>query len=453
MNEHVVRDFLQALRRVARQVGLYPAGHPLTAEALEAAEKAVRDLSSTGGEEAVIAVTEDSVYFNRTLLPHTSLEYNSLIVEMHRRGLESITVVNPVLGTDLFDLAAFVAGVSDDLPAGGTIKLNEAPVSGGEDGVLSHMRRSYAGSLGALRTATNSLAGEGAFDLQAVMESVEDLLNATLFSSSASLLLSTVKSHDEYTFYHSVNTCILSLAVGRLIGLEHDELLAVGAGAVLHDIGKVAISTATLNYPGRLSEEQWMEVKLHPQEGAQAILAAAGPRHAVAAAIALEHHTRYDGTGYPNGNERRRPHLFSRLVAVADVYDAITTRRSYRRAETPNRALHVLADGAGTVYDPDMVRRFVKVMGLYPPGSVVRLSSGELMVVTHHRDDDFRRLHGVIAKDSAGVPIDPEPIEVGIDRVADQILAERAGIDPASLVEQAGIDLQLEFPTRGDLER
>jgi HD-GYP domain-containing protein (c-di-GMP phosphodiesterase class II) len=434
MNEASIRDFLQALKRVTRQVGLYPPGHPLTAEALVAAEDSVRQLTSTESE-VVITLAEDAFYLNRVLLPHTSLEYNGLLRSMQARGIETITVISPVSGGDLFDLAAFIAAVSDDLPADGTIRLNESGLSLFDQGrsPLSRLRRSYVGSLDTLRVVNDSMAAEGAFELNSVVEAVEGLLESSLDQSGAALLLSTVKSHDEYTFYHSVNVCILSLALGRLVGLADDDLVPIGVGAALHDIGKVAVPTSTLNYPGRLSVEQWQEVELHPQEGSQAILAAGGTAGRVAAVIALEHHSRFDGMGYPVVTRNRRPHPFSRLVSVVDTYDAITTRRVYRRAETPNRALNALLDGAGSAYDPDMVRLFIEMMGVYPPGSVLRMSNGETIMVVGM---DGGEMQAVMVRDREGVPLEePEPVSVVEDDVVDQLPASQAGIDPASVLE------------------
>jgi HD-GYP domain-containing protein (c-di-GMP phosphodiesterase class II) len=255
-------------------------------------------------------------------------------------------------------------------------------------------------------------------------------------------LLSTVKSHDEYTFYHSVNTCILTLSLGKLIGLDADELVPIGVGALLHDIGKTTISTRILNHPGQLSPEYWQQVEAHPQEGAQAIFAAAGPGHEVAATVALEHHSRFDGGGYPHVNERRIPQLFSSMVAVVDVYDALTTRRRYRRAETPNRALQTLLGEAGASHNPDMVRAFIQLMGIYPPGSILRRSVGDVVVVTG-TNGEGTRLEGVVAIDNSGGKIEPEPVVIDTEDVVEQLLPDRCGIDPASLLETAGVVAQL----------
>ncbi|NNC75704.1 MAG: HD domain-containing protein, partial [Acidimicrobiia bacterium] len=246
------------------------------------------------------------------------------------------------------------------------------------------------------------------------------------------------KSHDEYTYFHSVNTSILALALGRLVGLERDDLLPIGMGSLLHDIGKVAVQPETLQHPGRLDDDQWREIQLHPQEGAQAIMAAQGPGHELAATIAFEHHARFDGKGYPAVNRERRPHVFSRLVAVCDTYDAITTRRSYRRAETPNRALRVLLTGMGGHYDPDLVRVFIKMMGVYPTGSILRDTTGSLVMVAPHEGGQAEELPGLLVRTAGGELLDvPEPQPIIMANVVEQILPADAGFDPAALLEYA----------------
>lgn len=278
------------------------------------------------------------------------------------------------------------------------------------------------------------------FDLSGASWAVEQLVEQTISQPAASLLLSTMKSHDEYTFFHSVNVCILSIALGRLVGLEGEQLRELAIGALLHDIGKVRVETSILQFPGRLDGAQWRQIKLHPQEGAASIMAAASAGQEIAATVAFEHHARFDGSGYPSLSRRERQlHFFSRLVATADTYDAITTRRSYRRAETPNRALHVLLKGSGTLYDPDFVRAFIDMVGIYPPGSLLQLDGGEVAMVTQtHEGGSVPDL--VLVRTREGALLDvPEPMTATGRSIVDQLVPGQVGVDPAALLEKVGI--------------
>jgi len=441
--ERRVSGFLASLRRLSRQVGLYPEGHPSTQEALERLSVATAEFLD-GQDEAVLTIHQDAFFRDRVVVPHASLEFRGLLQELQQRGVGSITMVAPISPADLYDLAAFVGGAGDDLPADGTLILNE-PMAVDPDlepTPASRLRASYGTALDAVRLAGSSMMVRGAFELGAVVEAVQGLFEHALNHPGAALLLSTVKSHDEYTFFHSVNVCILSLALGQMVGVDRDILIPAGVGAALHDIGKVAVSPATLNYPGRLDAEQWKELTIHPQEGALAILAAGGAGSEIAATVAFEHHARYDGTGYPDVGRRRRPHIYSRLVQVVDTYDAITSRRSYRRAESPSRALQVLVGGAASAWDPEIVRLFIRMMGIYPPGSVLRTTRGEVVVVVARVEEPGAPLPSVIVLDPSGVHLeDPQPTLLPMAEVAEQVLPQDVGVEPAALLELVGESL------------
>jgi HD-GYP domain-containing protein (c-di-GMP phosphodiesterase class II) len=454
MNEKKVREFLAVLRRHIHQLGLYPSDHPLHLEGADSMLRATKEIMTADGE-IVFTILDDTIYLGPQLLAYTSLEFNGLLRMMQKRGIDSVTLIDPVSREDLGEFADFIASVSDDVPAGGTVRLNERPLSRSdlELSEMGELRQSYAASLDVLRNIGFALKNGADFELGGVALAVQSMVEKSFSQPAASLLLATVKGHDEYTYYHSVNTSIYALSLGRLIGLDEQQLFAVGTGALMHDIGKVAVPAGLLQHPGRLDREQWDVIQLHPQNGASAILAASGKTEEVAAAIALEHHARFDGSGYPKlGNPHthlhavaahphRHPlHLFSRAVSVADTYDAITTRRSYRRAETPNRALKVLLTGAGSSYDPDMVMAFIRMMGAYPAGSLLQLTTGQLVMVTHLVDNEPKHPGGVVVRGPDGLDLaEPEPISFDPDSVVDQVLPNAAGIDPAALLEKASV--------------
>jgi HD-GYP domain-containing protein (c-di-GMP phosphodiesterase class II) len=323
--------------------------------------------------------------------------------------------------------------------------LNESPFSKSDlesESSFATLRRSYTRSLDVLRGVSGALEVDEPIDLSAASWAVEQLVEQTISQPAASLLLSTMKSHDEYTFFHSVNVCILSIALGRVSGLEGEQLKVLAIGALLHDIGKIRVDPSVLQFPGRLDHDQWSQIKLHPQEGAAAIMAAAAPGQEIAATVAFEHHARFDGSGYPHVARREHDlHFFSRLVSTTDTYDAITTRRSYRRAETPNRALGVLLKGSGTFYDPDFVRAFIDLVGIYPPGSMLLLDGGEIAMVTETVEvGEVPEL--VLVKTADGTLLDdPEPIGAQGRTVLDQVIPGQVGVDPAALLEKAGIEV------------
>lgn len=197
-----------------------------------------------------------------------------------------------------------------------------------------------------------------------------------------------IKQHDEYTYLHSLNVARLSVALGRRLGLTLDMITDLGWAALLHDIGKLNIPIEILNKVKKFTPEELNVMQSHPLE---ALLAFARthpvtlPRlHRLSAAF--EHHQRYDLKGYPTVQKKLTLHPFSRIVAVTDTFDAMTTDRIYQRRVLPDVALKLMAQGFGTVFDPTVLQAFITCMGAFPVGSLVRMNNEDLAVVVHYGD-------------------------------------------------------------------
>jgi len=428
VSELLGKSFLQALSNASRSVASAESEAGVD-DAVAALQGAVEVLV-VGAGEVILSIVDDAFYLDKQMLAHASTEFDAMLSELRERKIDSITLTSASTASDLADLAALVAGVSDDLPAGGTIRLNESQLRPADLEVrpLHDLRQPYSFSLDTLREVSRY----GSLHLEGVMKAVDDLIEHGAADASSSMLLATVQNHHEVTYYHSVNVCLLSMALGRFAGFERDQVRILGLAALLHDVGRVVVDEAALRNPGRLGNEEWAQVRLHPQEGAATIMAASGIGQEIAAIVALEHHIRVDGSGYPelSGSE---PHLFSRMVAIADSYDAITSFRPYRPARTPNEALRILLEGAGTAYDTDLIRLFIQMTGEYPPGSLLRTGDGRVVMVTDSSDGMCR---GLVVRSADGEMLaDPEPIDLSDVEPLSQVMAEEVGVDPDSLLE------------------
>ena len=176
-----------------------------------------------------------------------------------------------------------------------------------------------------------------------------------------------IKNADQYTTAHCINVSILAMSLAEYLKFGDAEVRAIGEAALLHDIGKTRIPTEVLNKPGLYTPEERALVERHPVEGARLLLQA-DPRNALAAVVAYEHHMRWrEAGGYPERHYSRRPHRFSRLVQVCDVYDALRTRRPFRAPLTARAALDFLRDRAGDEFDPDLVTAFTEMMERWEP--------------------------------------------------------------------------------------
>ena len=242
------------------------------------------------------------------------------------------------------------------------------------------MKQVYSGSIEAARMVWESTRTEGTPDAPAAHEAVEHLAEAVDTSRATMIGLTGMKAHDEYTFTHMVNVSILTMAQARTLGIEGRALRALGLAALLHDVGKVRTPLEVLNKPGALTPPERAIMRRHPVDGA-AILRSSRDIPRLAAIVAFEHHLRADGQGYPAGVRRAPINLGTVLCSIADAYDAMRSTRVYQPATPADRIMEIMLHNDGAQFDAHLVRRFIGLMGVYPPGTVVRLTTGEIGVV------------------------------------------------------------------------
>jgi len=225
-----------------------------------------------------------------------------------------------------------------------------------------------------------------AINMDAVNRVVSDMTNSVLRNPDALTSLSRLKQFDEYTFYHSVNTSILAMSLGRNLDFDRTTLHQIGVGTLLHDIGKTKIPPDILNKPGRFEPHEMEIMKQHVLRGVEVLTTTTGLGDTYLRP-ALEHHERVDGTGYPHQRTRSELSQFGLIAAVVDIYDAITSDRCYHKGRVAHEALQFLYRLALEGHlDAALVQRFIHVVGVYPVGSVVELNTGEVGIVTriHH---------------------------------------------------------------------
>lgn len=199
-------------------------------------------------------------------------------------------------------------------------------------------------------------------------------------NSGALISLARLKNKDDYTYMHSVAVCALMIALGRQMDFDSDLLHSLGMAGMLHDIGKMMIPQEILDKPGRLSDEEFDVIKSHPLQGWE-VLKESEEVDEMALDVCLHHHERIDGRGYPHKLPAENLSIFSKMGAVCDVYDAITSNRSYKNGWEPAESIRKMAEWKDGHFDEDVFNAFVKTIGIYPTGSMVKLKSGRLAVV------------------------------------------------------------------------
>ncbi len=215
----------------------------------------------------------------------------------------------------------------------------------------------------------------------AAKQSVHQCVDSVLNSPDALMLMTQLKSRDEYTAQHSMNVCIFSIALGRQINLSQEELNNVGLCGLMHDMGKIAVPLEILNKPGRLTLEELAIMQSHTTKGWQILMDASG-MYPGAIDVAYMHHERLDGKGYPRQLKAEQITPYARLVAIVDMYDAVSSDRVYQKGRSHLEAIKVLTQASSFGHlESGLVVKFIECLGIYPAGSLVELSSGEVAIV------------------------------------------------------------------------
>lgn len=209
---------------------------------------------------------------------------------------------------------------------------------------------------------------------------VDNIVDSMFRMPSALLPLAQMKNVDEYTFQHSVSVAALAVAFGRVMNMPHDEIKALSLGGLLHDVGKAKVPASILNKSGKLDDAEFAIMKSHALDTANLLENLKGISETTFNAAA-QHHERYDGTGYPRGLKGDQISLHGQMLAIVDVYDAITSIRVYHKGMPPTEALRKMFEWSGAHFNAKLVQAFIKGIGIYPAGSLVRMESERLGIV------------------------------------------------------------------------
>ena len=409
--DDLIRRFASAIRGAQ----LYAPNHPLIARNLEALLDTLGRLHASH-PSLTIGVVGDEIIVADTPLPKAAAGLGELIRRLQAGGIERITIDQ---GVTVKELMAFMTAVGSlgpraagrepvDLPSLPHIRVGRISADPEQaEGIASDIaaiRRLYSDATQAAQDVWDSAQAEGKPELRLARNIVDGLAETATQNRTALIALTAMKSYDNYTFTHMVNVSILTMGQARALGIEGHLLREFGLSALMHDIGKVRTPVEILNKSGKLTDDEFTVMKRHVVDGAE-ILRQTPEMPILAPIVAFEHHLRLDGTGYPEPASRPQLNVGTMLCSIADVYDAMRSQRTYQQAFPTDRILAVLKRNDGSQFDPHLVRRFVQLIGIYPPGTLVRLSTGEIAVVLQvHAPDAYHPRVRLLA-DANGVEI------------------------------------------------
>jgi len=360
---------------------------------------------------AVIRVGGEFLHINDVRLPMDAAHYAPIqfvIDEMRKRDVQSISFD---AGTTRIDAGRFLKTLlsidpGEDAFTSLTTALDAAGVSAvslvyqaERESELVDETRDYK-----LREDSNRVYFRTVTLVGEIMQTIEDkhiiqvrkakrltqqMVDIIQTDESMLMGLASIKSFDAYTFVHSVNVCLLSMLMADRMGMSRSDVARMGVAALFHDIGKTYVPTSILNSTGKLSDQEWELMKYHTLFGVKELSRMRSLRDAVDPMfVALQHHVHLNNNGYPQRPGGWKHRLFSRICTVADYYDAMTSHRTYQpNPLTPDIALRFILENSGEIFDPVIVKTFIRAMGLYPVGSVVELDTGEKAVVTKQNPD------------------------------------------------------------------
>lgn len=418
MTEHLSRlamyeDLLRRIASGVRNAQLYAPDHPLVARNLAGLITVLTTLHLQQPAIAVGIVGNDLVVAD-TPMHKVSASMSELIKKLKDNKVERIAFERGVtqdelvaLVQNLSRLGGKAAGDADrDLSSGhvrvGRLKSGDNKKQDGIGSDIAAIRQMYSSAVASAEVLVESAENEGVPDAPAALQTVEGLADAVTQNRTALMALTAMRSYDNYTFTHMVNVSILAMAQARALGIDGKLLREFGMSALMHDIGKVRTPKDILNKPGKLTDEEFVIMRRHVVDGAE-ILRRTPEMPILAPVVAFEHHLRLDGSGYPLSVTRDSMNLGSMLCAISDVYDAMRSQRTYQQAYPTDRILAVLKRNEGAQLDRNLVRRFVQLLGIYPPGNMVRLSTGEIAVVlgVHAPDPHRPRVRVLFGADGA----------------------------------------------------
>lgn len=399
------RQFLVTLYAALRSLKFYPVENAAVQNALQDHELAAHALLEHSGDIEV-RLSGDFIFVNGTRLRlelDNYAAFGGILSTLRGFGIGRLHVSEGIdrrewqaflghlltVGT-LDDPEARFFALADRMAQAELAHLEVVQSAGADDPsdpaqARATAKRTYAQGVAVTREVLSSIRLGRTANIRKVKRAVQMIVDQVLTNEASIIGLTTLRDYDEYTFTHSVNVCIFAVALGRKIGFAKPQLYDLGMTALLHDVGKARVTLDVLNKTSNLTEAEWRLLQTHPWRGALTLFGMRGyegiPYRSIL--VAHEHHMKTDLTGYPRHIRPRSLGLYSRLVAVADGFDAATTRRAYQTIPLePDQVLREMWENPRRGYDPILVKALINLIGVYPVGTCVILDSFEVAVVS-----------------------------------------------------------------------
>jgi putative nucleotidyltransferase with HDIG domain len=396
-------DLGKAMSSLLRAFTLYPPTHPVIREASARLLAGLKGFFAESGQVIVGFLGEDLIVLARRLL-RVEGSIQGLNQMFRQRGIEKITFFKGITQDELTQFFTLLGKTKVEparegealvrqkdwphiaLSKFGTVGVVEN-LQDGKSPVSLNEAKLVKDYIEATKTLVSQIQSEKLVEYSLASEIIDNILNGMILENNTIPLVAQIKAHDPYTFTHILNVSTLCLAMGRILGFDPKQLREFGTAALLHDTGKSATPLEVLQKKGRLTDEEFNIMKMHPVHGASMLMKIKDVPE-LAPIVSYEHHIHLDGTGYPEIGRRRKPHLCSRICTIADVYDALRTIRPYRNEVSKVETLNTMGR---MPLDPFLFNVFARIANLYEAGEYVRLDSDEIGVIHEVNPQDALR--------------------------------------------------------------
>jgi putative nucleotidyltransferase with HDIG domain len=412
-------DLVRRLAAAIRGATLYSPNHPLVQRGVDALTGLCATLSQKS-DAIVIGFIGDEVVVNAERLPKSAAALVGFSRDMREREIEKITIQRGVtkeeLRTFIFELPdrRATTPLATRLQQKGVsrITIGRLTIEQEDDdagtGIVA-ARKIYGTAVETAQQLWEAAKAGDKPDPIAARKIIDSLAKMVGGDRTSLLALTALKRYDNYTFTHMVNVSVLAMAQARSLNMDGTLLREFGFAALMHDIGKVQTPQEVLNNPGKLSKEEFDIMQRHVVDGAH-ILRRTPEMPALAPIVAFEHHLRQDLSGYPENIGHRSLNLCTQIVSIADVYDALRSNRVYREGLPSDRIKSIMAKKDDPAFNQKLLRRFINLIGLFPIGTLVRLNTEEIGVVTHEHPTDPFRPQVKIVRDRDGGELEEMPL-------------------------------------------
>ena len=381
---------------------MYGSVHPMFQKSIDKAYAAFEDIFNDR-QEIVIGIVGDELACEKEIFFDLGKLLRPAILYLKERNIERLAFYRPLSKEELSKFVGVISGPKEDFKADPqrllalagieNINIGKLKVADKPDKATLELKQLnlYDFSMDKVAQVVSSVLNLEKIDPRLLKVSLNNIIDSLSIQRQELLKLATVKRYDVEVYVHMLNVAIFSMYFSSRLGFGRNDVLDIGVAALFHDIGKMYISRKTLHKPDRLSEQEFNRIKSHTVLGAEFMFKYIDSLGILPVVVSFEHHLKYDMSGYPRMPLLKKQHISSSIVAICDVYDALSQRRGYKQDYSPDMVYNIMTKERGSSFDPGLLDKFFQFMGLWPIGSVVALNDGSIALVREENESDIRR--------------------------------------------------------------